>query len=1008
MARRRRTGGGSVTTRLALLVTLPAVALGVLGAQRVDEDREEARAARAVVESVELQSSAAAVVGPAQLERTALVGLSSLDAVGVPREAVVDLSGVDLEEIVEPNSIALDRALTRLRRDHGDVALGDGTTLAGRLDAITAELTEQRALSDRRIATGADVERLFDLLESTVKETFERAEQVAGDRPGSSDERSRLSALIDVTTAGGDSVRAMLTNLLDRSTANSIDLVSADERLRSMVDVYRGQLDAEHAAGFAEVDATLGRIDPGLVALDDSPKESRLYDADYVSLGATTLLDRVAYLEALQGYSADVSAQAVSELQRRADAKDSSVRTTVAGVAGVTVATLALLVLVGLSVFRPLRRLTDLARRVGHGELDPRPLPVTGPSDVRVLTASMNRMVETLHGVELQLHALAEGGGAGVPDAAPGTIGITLRRSFDKVRSMTAQLHESEQLSSAIVAQAADAIWTIDADRRIRSANGAAAMLLGVTVDDQIGRPIADFLRTLGGESALVHDPSSDVRCLVTSSQVAGASEPLRVVIAHDLTERVRFEERLEYQASHDALTGLPNRFALLDHLGSIAGDEPIAVLFVDLDGFKQINDVQGHVTGDRVLADVGERLSAVVDGTGVVGRLGGDEFVVVLTGERDLDELTTLGRELIARIELPPYGGDETFTLSASVGVASLPEGLAAAGLSPLDAIRRADSAVYHAKERGRGRVEVFDRDLQAAIVHGAELEMALRQAIADDELELHLQPVMDLASGRFTSAEALVRWNRPGHGMIPPDDFIPVAERSSLVLQLDRWVIGRACATLARWRDLDPTADVRIAVNISGRHLLDGSLVADLDAALAATGADPTLLEIELTETQLVDDLDRATELLDDVRRRGITVAIDDFGTGYSSMAYLQRLPIDTLKIDRSFISGMSDDVPFDTTVLDALLTIGGSLGTSVVAEGIETPAQLDFLRARGCDRGQGFLMARPMPIAEAEAAMRATAIVTAPDDARCVECATLRREVGCRCPVRAAVAG
>ena len=258
------------------------------------------------------------------------------------------------------------------------------------------------------------------------------------------------------------------------------------------------------------------------------------------------------------------------------------------------------------------------------------------------------------------------------------------------------------------------------------------------------------------------------------------------------------------------------------------------------------------------------------------------------------------------------------------------------------------------------------------------AELELALREAIRNGELELHFQPVFDVQSGECWGAEALVRWNRPGIGPIPPSEFIPVAERSALIFDLERWVLTRACERVVAWRETDPECSLRLAVNISGRHLIDGGLLADLDAVLTVTGADPSMLELELTETQLVEDLDWASATLEEIRRRGVTIAIDDFGTGYSSMTYLRRLPVDTIKIDRSFIANATES-GYDATIVDALLSIGKTLGVSVVAEGVETRAQFDYVRTRGVHRVQGYLLARPMPIPDAEALMFSTRVAT-----------------------------
>ena len=268
---------------------------------------------------------------------------------------------------------------------------------------------------------------------------------------------------------------------------------------------------------------------------------------------------------------------------------------------------------------------------------------------------------------------------------------------------------------------------------------------------------------------------------------------------------------------------------------------------------------------------------------------------------------------------------------------------------------ISEADSALYQAKHRGKGRLEVFDRELQAAVAHQTELELALRRAIPNGELTLHLQPIIDLRTNRIDGAEALVRWEHQTLGLVAPSDFIPLAERSSLIIDLDRWVIERCCERLAAWRRERPGTQLRLAVNISGRHLMEGNLVNDVAAALARTGADPSMLEIELTETHLLGDLERAVASLTALRERGVRVSIDDFGTGYSAMNYLRRLPIDAIKIDRSFVVAATSNAS-DASVVDAVMAIGRSHGLEVVAEGIETIEHLDFVRERGRNRAAG----------------------------------------------------
>jgi diguanylate cyclase (GGDEF)-like protein len=449
---------------------------------------------------------------------------------------------------------------------------------------------------------------------------------------------------------------------------------------------------------------------------------------------------------------------------------------------------------------------------------------------------------------------------------------------------------------------------------------------------------------------------------------VPAEPESILTVFARDISDRKEFEEQLAHQARHDALTGLPNRFAVIEYLENmlLLGEERCAVMFVDIDGFKSVNDSHGHATGDLVLREIADRIRNRVRPGDIVARLGGDEFLIVMSGFEDMTAVVSFGYRLIREIEQPFRFGDHMFAISASVGL-TLPEPQSLA----MTAIQQADAAVYLAKRRGRGRVQLYDHALQVSIEQRAELELALRHAIHNDELELHFQPVFNLPSGECWGAEALVRWNRPGIGPIPPSDFIPVAERSALIFDLERWVLNRSCERLVAWRVTDPTSSLRLAVNISGRHLIDGGLLADLDAVLTVTGADPSMLELELTETQLVEDLDWASATLDEIRRRGVTIAIDDFGTGYSSMTYLRRLPVDTIKIDRSFIANATES-GYDATIVDALLTIGQTLGVDVVAEGVETEAQLDYVRERGVHRAQGYLLARPMPIPDAEALM------------------------------------
>ena len=557
----------------------------------------------------------------------------------------------------------------------------------------------------------------------------------------------------------------------------------------------------------------------------------------------------------------------------------------------------------------------------------------------------------------------------------PSDAGRSIEASILRLTTVTGLLAASESRSSSILEHAAIGIWTIGIDGRIRSANAAAARMVGLDAAAQRGRSLTEFLPAFDGEQLMRPTTGPSIPVLTQAVTVPAEPEPLLTVFARDISERKQFEEQLAHQARHDALTGLPNRFAVLEHLESVLMNsvDQCAVMFVDIDGFKSVNDSHGHATGDLVLCEIADRIRGRVRPGDFVARLGGDEFLIVMRGFEDMTTVASFGYRLIREIEQPFRFGDHLFAVSASVGL-TIPE----PGSSAVVAVQQADAAVYLAKRRGRGRVQLYDHDLQVSIEQRAELELALREAIRNGHLELHFQPVFDVQSGECWGAEALVRWNRPGIGPVPPSEFIPVAERSALIFDLERWVLARACERVVAWRENDPLCSLRLAVNISGRHLIDGGLLADLDAVLTVTGADPSMLELELTETQLVEDLDWASATLEEIRRRGVTIAIDDFGTGYSSMTYLRRLPVDTIKIDRSFIANATES-GYDATIVDALLSIGKTLGVAVVAEGVETRAQFDYVRTRGVHRVQGYLLARPMPIPDAEALMFNTRAAT-----------------------------
>lgn len=959
-----RAQGSSLAGRLIALILIPVGALGVFSVQRISEANRKADEAAALSETVELQQAVADVYSPAQVERIALEGLARIDELGIPRELVAVVTGIDFESIGGSSRLALDGPLDALVNQFGEGQVVDGQSLADALGPIRHQIETVRASSRDRTATSTEIGGAFESLETVLDRVLENAR--ARPRPTlvGGEARLQLDTLSNVLVSAGDTSRAIIRTVMyqtpeDRQESDELSLIHATH-----LEVHRTTLEPT-------LRGPLDRLLDVFEALPELPfapvqsTETALANPDLIASLKDSVNGHLDYLEALQDYSAGFYAEVVATTESAAaDAQREAWNTTL--VLGSTVlGTLIVMAFVLWSTLSPVRALTRRAEEIGAGDLDHGDLPVRGPRDLRTLVRTTNDMVATLNQMQRELALLAAGE---IADASaeqlPGPIGITMRESVNRLAQVTQQLQTSEEFASAVVNEAADAIWTVDDDGAIRTANAAAARLCGIDATDQIGTIIDATLATTDGETSIVRADSSEIRVLVVSSIVDVGGERITIVIAHDISERARFEEQLEFQANHDPLTGLPNRYALHHQLRErLHGPTGATVLFVDLDGFKNVNDTQGHAVGDQVLSEVARVLERAVDDNDFVGRLGGDEFVILAEPRPTRDETLAFGRRIIDAVERPIRVGTSVFTLSASIGVT-----VAAPDATALDAIRQADNAVYQAKRRGRGRVEFYDPTTQHRVEHEAELELALRNAIRNDELILHLQPVIDLRTDEIVGAEALVRWDRPGVGLIPPNDFIPIAERSSLIFDVERWVLRRSCSLLVDWRRRDPACATRLAVNISGRHLIDGDLVGDVERTLCATGADPSLLELELTETQLLEDVSRATDVLEQIRALGITIAVDDFGTGYSSLTYLRHLPVDTVKLDRSFVA-RSTEHGFDSTVIDALLTISRSMRLSVVAEGVETAAQLAHLRARGCDRAQGFLLSYPLPIDEAE---------------------------------------
>ncbi|MGY1837829.1 MULTISPECIES: putative bifunctional diguanylate cyclase/phosphodiesterase [unclassified Modestobacter] len=442
------------------------------------------------------------------------------------------------------------------------------------------------------------------------------------------------------------------------------------------------------------------------------------------------------------------------------------------------------------------------------------------------------------------------------------------------------------------------------------------------------------------------------------------------VVSVYDITARKLAEQELAHQAFYDALTGLANRSLFLDHTEQAlrragrTGTPPI-VLCLDLDGFKDVNDSLGHLAGDELLRTVGSRLLGAVRTADTVARLGGDEFAVLVDDTRGgLPEAAALAQRLLDVIEAPIDLGGHRVSVAASIGIVA-----AEAAATPLSLFRDADIAMYRAKSAGRAQSVVFDPEMRAAALERIELERQLAGALDAGQLRLVYQPVVDLATERVVGFEALLRWQHPVLGPIGPDRFVPIAEDSGLIVPIGRWVLAEATRTAARWQRAHPRGTpLSMAVNVSARQLAGGTLVGHVTEALSDSGITPSSLVLEVTETALVTDRSAVAERLAELRGLGTRLALDDFGTGYSSLSWLRQFDVDVLKIDRSFVS-LLDGSPDDAAIVHGLVQLGRTLRLEVVAEGVETAAQRDRLRAERCDLAQGYLFAEPLEEAAAD---------------------------------------
>jgi diguanylate cyclase (GGDEF)-like protein/PAS domain S-box-containing protein len=539
-----------------------------------------------------------------------------------------------------------------------------------------------------------------------------------------------------------------------------------------------------------------------------------------------------------------------------------------------------------------------------------------------------------------------------------------------------------------------EAVAVIDLDFRFISVNPSFSRITGYSAEQVVGhdsslldstqhsldfyRRVRDILERTGHWAGEMWQRRKDDEEFLGWIEMSEVRDSLGVrshfvAVVNDITDRKRAEQELRYLANYDTLTGLPNRTLLSERLGRAIvrarrQETRVAVLFLDLDRFKDINDSLGHAAGDRLLKAAATRLQATLGASDTVARLGGDEFTVVLEDVGSLEAVEDMAREILLAFSRPLEVDERhDVNITPSLGISLYPDH----ALVPTDLLKFADTAMYQAKAEGRNTYQIYNETMDAEARHRAAIITHLRRALGRGEFRMVYQPRMSLADGSITGVEALLRWTSAEMGDINPSVFIPLAEESGLILTIGEWVLGEACRQLKVWRQ-HGLLDITIGVNVSVLQLLRGDLAAYLQRILEATDLPADRIELELTESMVMQNAQQATAVLNDLRDLGVSLAIDDFGTGYSSLVYLKRLPIDTLKIDKEFIDDLTRD-PDDEAITSTIITMGHSLGLNVIAEGVETEAQLNFLREHGCDEIQGHWLSPPIAGDQCQAFMQ-----------------------------------
>lgn len=569
---------------------------------------------------------------------------------------------------------------------------------------------------------------------------------------------------------------------------------------------------------------------------------------------------------------------------------------------------------------------------------------------------------------------------------------IGIIRDITERKAAEEGLRQSEERYRAVIERTSEGVCLLDFEtRRVLESNRALEAMLGYEPGGLEGRLADDFVvgddedmaRNLGEisrrgslaarESRYRRRDGSVLEVEASGTRIPYGDRSVACAIIRDITGRKRLEQELEHRAYHDELTGLPNRALFIEHLARALSDPgrpgALAVLFLDLDNFKFVNDSLSHEAGDRLLVELAGRLRSCLRRADSAARLGGDEFTVLIEAAADAERAVAVAERIARSLEQPFLIDGRELLATFSIGIALSESGIE----TPEELLRNADTAMYRAKESGRARYEIFDASMNDRALERLELETDLRRAVERDEIEVYYQPKVSVRTGEIYGVEALARWRRPGRGLVSPASFIHIAEETGLISSIGERVLERACEQTRLWQRRYGGTPRTVCVNLSARQLRSPGLVVSVRDTLARSGLAPDSLVLEITETVAVDDIRVNAETLRALKDLGVRLAVDDFGKGYSSLAYLKRLPVDLLKIDRTFVSGSGDGAA-DMMLVEAIMSFARALGLTVTAEGVETAEQFAALRGMGCDLAQGYYLSRPLPASGLESLLEA----------------------------------